>query len=110
MSQITSSAYPVTTESQEGDLFPIVRNGQLYKLSRSGLESYIQDLIDDTMYQANVATTAQLDSLESDVNTTGKYQGKFIFNTSTNKPVYSVGSAAASVWVDATGATAHTPV
>ena len=57
----------------------------------------------------DVATTSDLDSLSSLVNTEGKYEGKQVFNTTTNKPVYAVGSSASSVWVDATGATAHTP-
>lgn len=110
MSSITSSTYPTTGASGASDLIVIVRAGQVMKLTMSGLQDYVQGLIDDSLGASFIATTAQLNSLTSDVNVTGKFLGKFIFNTSTSKPVYSVGSAAASVWVDATGATAHTPV
>lgn len=57
-----------------------------------------------------VSTTALLASIASSINTTGKYQGKPVFNTTTNIPVWAVGSLPGDVWVDATGATAHTPV
>jgi hypothetical protein len=57
------------------------------------------------------ATTAQLASLADIVNTNNsKSVGMMVFNTTTFKPVWSKGSADNSVWVDATGATVHTPV
>ena len=46
----------------------------------------------------------------ADINTTDKYEGKIVFNSTTNIPVWAAGSAAGDLWVDATGATAHTPV
>ena len=54
-------------------------------------------------------TTSNFTSIASDLNTKGKVAGKMAFNTTTSKPVWATGSTAASVWVDATGATAHTP-
>ena len=54
-------------------------------------------------------TTTNIEDISNTVNTVGKFEGKQVFNTTTNKPVYAAGSAAADVWVDATGATAHTP-
>lgn len=44
------------------------------------------------------------------VNTFHKYPGKCVFNTVTNRPVWATGPLATDVWVDATGATAHTPI
>ena len=55
-------------------------------------------------------TTTNLASISATVNTSGKYAGKCVFNTSTSKPVWAAGSTAGAVWVDATGSTAHTPV
>ena len=110
MSNITSSSYPVTTETAESDLIVIVRNGQVMKLTLAGLQEWVEGLIATAQEESNVATTANLISLSSDVNTTGKFAGREVFNTSTSKPVYAVGSAPASVWVDATGTTEHTPV
>lgn len=55
-------------------------------------------------------TTAELAAIGNAINTIGKYAGRFVFNATTSKPVWAVGTTAAAVWVDATGATAHTPV
>jgi len=49
MSNITSKSYPVQTSSQGNDQFAIVRNGQLMKLTRSGLEAYIKTLAPNTL-------------------------------------------------------------
>jgi hypothetical protein len=58
-----------------------------------------------------VSTTAALAAVGNAINTTGKYQGKMVFNSTTNILVVAVGSTAASVWANAgTGVTAHTPV
>lgn len=56
------------------------------------------------------ATTAQLEDIAADINVLYKYTGKQVFNTTLNKPVYATGSTAASVWNDAVGVLAHTPV
>ena len=57
----------------------------------------------------NVFTTTNIEDISARVNTEGKHDGKMVFNTTTNKPVYATGSTAGAVWVDATGSTAHTP-
>lgn len=51
MSNITSSSYPVTTISQDGDLFVIVRNGQVYKVTRGALSTFIQTLSPQTFLE-----------------------------------------------------------
>lgn len=58
------------------------------------------------------ATAAQLADITSAINTTAglKAAGLKVWVTDAQKPVWAVGSVAASVWVDATGATAYTPV
>lgn len=55
------------------------------------------------------ATTTQLTSVTSIVNLT-KRRSMIVFNITTGKPVWASADGASSVWVDATGATAHTPV
>jgi len=61
-------------------------------------------------WEAPTSTTAALAAIGNAINTAGKYAGKMLFNTTTSKPVWAVGSTAGSVWVDGTGATVHTPV
>lgn len=62
-------------------------------------------------FRAPNFTTAQLVSITNNVNTSvNKQEGTMVFNETTNRPVWAVGSADADVWVDATGATVHTPV
>lgn len=56
------------------------------------------------------ATTAQLADITHAINTAYKFLGKQVFNTTLNKPVYATGSTAGSVWNDAVGVLAHTPV
>ena len=77
----------------------------------------VADLIDfsaplsATYLQTGVTTTAALNAIGNAINTAaGKVDGAMVFNTTTNKPVWAVGNADGDVWVDATGATAHTPV
>lgn len=60
--------------------------------------------------QTSVDTTANFASVSASINTLDKYQGKMAFNSTTSKPVWAAGANANSIWVDATGATAHTPV
>jgi hypothetical protein len=56
------------------------------------------------------STTAALEAIGNAINTANKVTGRMVFNTTTNSPAWSVGATAGSVWVDATGATVHTPV
>lgn len=56
------------------------------------------------------ATTAQLEDITDDINTVDKILDRTLKNSTTKKIVTADGPAAADVWVDATGATAHTPV
>lgn len=44
MADITSSTYPVVTDSKEGDQYTIVRSGQLKKQTRAALDEHISGL------------------------------------------------------------------
>lgn len=55
------------------------------------------------------ATTTQLTAIGDAINTTGKYAGKMVWNTTTTKPAWASGATAAAVWRSADGTTAHTP-
>lgn len=55
-------------------------------------------------------TQTNLTSLTATVNTTGKYPGKQVWDTTNNRPVFAAGQTAASVWKDGANATVHTPV
>lgn len=58
-----------------------------------------------------VKSTANLEDITNAINTSAdKIEGQQVFNSVTNKPVWAAGNADGDVWVDATGATAHTPV
>jgi len=57
------------------------------------------------------STTAALAAVGNAINTAGKYAGKQIFNTTTNKLVVATGASAGATWVNAgTGVVEHTPV
>jgi hypothetical protein len=56
------------------------------------------------------APAIDYDDIESDINTINKIQGKQGWDTTNNRPVWSVGSTSADVWVDADGNTIFTPV
>jgi len=55
-------------------------------------------------------TDTNLDSLTSDINTIGKFQGREVMNSGTNEFIRATGSSAASVWVFSDGTTSNTPV
>jgi len=60
---------------------------------------------------ADTSTTAALTDIGNAINTTNKFVGKRVWNTTaTAKPFWAVGSAAGDGWADATGAVIHTPV
>lgn len=61
--------------------------------------------------QFPVSDNTALNSISNAINTDpGKVAGAMVFNTTVNKPVYAVGAADGSVWVDGAGATVNTPV
>ena len=55
-------------------------------------------------------TSTELNAIGGAVNTTDKAAGKMVWNSTASKPVWAVGSTAASVWVDGAGTTINTPV
>ena len=55
-------------------------------------------------------TQAELRAIGDTINTTGKFSSKLVWDSTNLKPVFAQGSAAGSVWGNADGTTAHTPV
>ncbi|MDX1810300.1 MAG: hypothetical protein R3240_00010 [Gammaproteobacteria bacterium] len=55
------------------------------------------------------AVSSQFTSVTSDINIKGKQTGVSYFDTTLAKPVWASGPNASDPWVDATGATVHTP-
>ena len=56
------------------------------------------------------ATQTELRDTASTVNTTYKWPGKPVWDTTNEKPVYAVSALSGGVWNNADGTTAHTPV
>lgn len=56
------------------------------------------------------ASTANLTDISNAINTTGKFAGKQVWNSTTNVPLWASGSTAGSVWIDGSGTTVVTPV
>ncbi len=65
---------------------------------------------DNRSEQGGVSQTTKLVDISHEVNIGVKTTGMSYYNTTTNKIVFADGNTAGAVWVDATGATAHTPV
>ncbi len=95
---------PVTAESYDGiDAMDL--------LSRSADESVSGGWDFSNFLLPPVSTTAELEDISDPVNTDDlKVRGSYRFNTTTGAPVWAAGNADGDVWLDATGATAHTPV
>jgi len=56
------------------------------------------------------ASTANLTDISNAINTTGKFAGKQVWDSTANVPLWAKGATAGSVWIDGTGATVVTPV
>jgi hypothetical protein len=86
-------------------------DNSLYLLDRANTISSTNILNDGTTYSAHLRTSSgNLENAANEVNTGDKYEGKMIFNSTTNVPVFASGSAPGDTWVFAAGGTAHTPV
>lgn len=73
-------------------------------------EELLATAIEGGYMRSASATTTNLEDITHAINTAaGKKLGSWVFNSTTKKPVWAVGNADGSVWVDATGVTAHTP-
>lgn len=63
------------------------------------------------LMQTRTSTTAALEQLINIINTSDdKIAGYMLFNVTTGQPVWALGPNGNSLWVDATGATVHTPI
>lgn len=101
---LDGTGFPEGVETAPAGSLYMRTNGLLYsKASGSGNTGWL------VMRPATTTTTAALVSAANAINTAGKAAGVSVFNTTTSKPVWATGSGATATWVDATGATAHTP-
>lgn len=102
---LDGTGFPEAVETAPAGSIYARTNGLLYaKTTGSGNTGWA------LLRPVTTATTAALAALGDTINTSGKATGSMVFNTTTSKPVWATGSAAASTWVDATGTVAHTPV
>lgn len=82
----------------------------LLNLDRENTIGTNNQLDDGEHYSAHLrASTTSLEDSTHAVNTYNKYEGKRIFNSTTNIPVWASGNGATDTWLDATGSTDHTP-
>ncbi len=56
------------------------------------------------------STTVALEAIGNAINTTGKFSGKVVINTTAGTIVTANGATAGAVWLALDGTTAHTPV
>lgn len=61
-------------------------------------------------YKPVTATTTELEDIADAINTTDKYVGKMVFNTTTGIPVWADAATDDGTWSGADGAVDHTPV
>ena len=57
-----------------------------------------------------IASSAQLNSQNNDINDTYKFQGREVWNTNADRPVYATGSVKTDVWNYSDGTLANTPI
>jgi hypothetical protein len=63
-----------------------------------------------TVVSRVTSTTVALEAVANAINTTDKYAGKMVWNTTTGVLVVADGPLAADTWSTAAGAATHTPV
>jgi len=100
----TKSSIPATTDYPEG---AIVINS-----ARAFGDPLLWNLVGTTWVPLGGSvnfTTTEIEDITNAVNTSDKYEGKQIFNETTNKALFAAGSTAGNVWRDAVGVTQHTP-
>ena len=87
----------------------LASGGAIRDFAIIGLTERVKDGVHALM-QIRAYTTAALVAIGNIINTSNdKIVGYMLFNVTTGKPVWSLGPNANSLWVDATGATVHTP-
>lgn len=89
--------------SPDGTYLVELRNGCLFAISPTpdlGFE----------FFAPSTTTSAALEAVGNAINTTGKYTGKLVWNTTTGLPLWADGPAAADTWSLATGVATHSPI
>ena len=82
----------------------------LLNIDRDNLVSHTNILNDGEIHSATFrASTTNLTDISHPVNTGNKFEGKMIFDSTTNIPMYARGSTAGDLWASATGGSTITP-
>ena len=97
------SNLPWAASLLDGDLVVVIQNNQFKQTTIASLRAAAD--------AANQAAQADFEDLAADVNTTNKFGGRLIYDTTSGTYVYSTGSDPDDEWVYLhTAATAYTPV
>jgi len=111
---MTTQPTPVT--QTKAQLLALFDGGQPAQLTmRNLIETLFTQAVDPVggvtyMQTLPRSTTALLEDVAAAINTTGKFTGKVVINTTAGTIVTAHGAAAADVWDALAGTTAHTPV
>ena len=85
-------------------------SNQQWSKAEASIEGVALDLVAFTLALPTETTTNLADVAHSINTSDKKVQGAVVYNTTTDNPVYAAGAAAADIWVDGAGTTAHSPV
>jgi hypothetical protein len=97
-------------EAATGDAVLLVNGTEYARVTEEGFMDISGSIRSDVGMAPGIITSASLEDISHAINITNKTTGLCVYNVTTNKPVWSDGTTAGAVWVDATGSTAHTPV
>lgn len=84
----------------------------LAPLDTASLKKYLDKelrTVADAINNPPQYTQAQFESKDSDVNKRSKSEGSPVWDSTTKKPVWPVGSDAAAVWIFGDGTVAYSP-
>lgn len=78
--------------------------------SDSGAETLVVSHDSGFRVTPDVEASAAFQNAGHGINTAGKFEGRVVFDSVVNRPVWATGSSTTSVWVWSDGTTAYTPV
>ena len=91
---------------KDGDLFP-VWSGSTRSVSAVKLSDYIVTKVLQKLFP--VALAADIASIASSINKSGKFAGRFVWDTTNNRLLRASGSAVADPWYVVDGSVTVTP-
>lgn len=84
-------------------------SGPLLAAAKTELDALDAAVDANTLGTPFTATTAELSDIADAINTTDKYVGKMVFDTTASQPFFADGADANSTWSDAVGLNPVTP-